>query len=66
MNRQIYLLEQITDHYGGYYLGFVNAFNEHYGEKLADATTLSRQLSGKIQITNAWYAAYRAYFENLK
>lgn len=64
--RQEILRNQIAYHYDSCQIDFVDAFNTCFGEDMLADTTLSRQLSGRIGISNAWHVAYQLYFKSLK
>jgi hypothetical protein len=42
---------------------FIAAFNWYAGFEALNETTLSRQLSGRVALSNGWKAAYAIVFE---
>lgn len=60
--RQDYLRNCIAQYYDSNQCAFTRAFNQMFEEKMLDNTTVSRQLSGQIRISNAWYVSYMMFF----
>lgn len=44
---------------------FIKTFNTQVGFDALHETDLSRQLAGRIGLTNAWKSAYKLFFETL-
>ena len=60
--RRDFIRDCVAAYYDGHYQAFVDDLNDYFGEKMLCPTTLSRQLSGRTRVSNAWYVAYKLFF----